>query len=56
MDEIINEFTDLVNEVLKIVHARDIKTTNNNLTLKEYIAADDGKFQIKTAMFEQFTG
>ena len=50
LDEIINEFQLLV----RIVYAGDIKTTNNNLTLKEYIATDDGKFQMKIAMFEQF--
>ena len=57
LDEIINEFQfmELVNVMVRIVHAGDIKTTNNNLTLKEYIATDDGKFQMKIAMFEQFT-
>ena len=49
-DEIINEFQLLV----RIVHGGDIKTTSNNLTLKEYIATDGGKFQMKIAMFEQF--
>ena len=56
LDEIINEFQlmELVNVMVRIVHAGDIKTTNNNLTLKEYVATDDGKFQMKIAMFEQF--
>ena len=38
LDEIINEFQfmELVNVMVRIVHAGDIKTTNNNLTLKEY--------------------
>ena len=44
----------LVNVMFRIVCAGEIKTTNNNLTLKEYIATDDGKFQMKIAMFEQF--
>ena len=46
---------ELVNVMVRIAHVREIKTTNNNLTLKEYIATDDGKFQMKIAMFEQFT-
>ena len=46
---------ELVNVMVRIAHAGEIKTTNNNLTLKEYIATDDGKFQMKIAMFEQFT-
>ena len=56
LDEIINEFQlmELVNVMVRIVHAGDIKTTNNNLTLKEYIAKDDGKFQMKIAVFKQF--
>ena len=41
--------------MFRIVYAGDIKTTNNNLTLKEYIATDDGKFQMKIAMFQQLT-
>ena len=41
---------ELVNVMVRILHAGDIKTTNNNLTLKEYIATDDGKFQMKIAM------
>ena len=46
---------ELVNVMVRIAHVGEIKTTNNNLTLKEYIATDDGKFQMKIAMFEQFT-
>ena len=46
---------ELVNVMVWIVHAGDINTTNNTLTLKEYIATDDGKFQTKIAMFEHFT-
>ena len=45
----------LVNVMVRIVHAGEIKTTKHNLTLEEYIATDDGKFQMKIAMFEQFT-
>lgn len=40
--------------MVRIVYAGDIKMTNNNLTLKEYIS-DDREFQMKIAMFEQFT-
>ena len=46
---------ELVNVMLRIAHAGEIKTTNNNLTFEEYIATDDGKFQMKISMFEQFT-
>ena len=57
LHEIIEEpqLMELVNVIVRIVHAGEIKTTNNNLTLKEYVATDDGKFQMKMAMFEQFT-
>ena len=56
MDEVINEFQlmDLVNLRVRILHTGDIKTTNNNLTLKKYIATDDGKSHMKIVMFEQF--
>ena len=57
MDEIDDEFrlVKVVNVMVRIVYAGDIKMTNNNLTLKEYISTDDGEFQMKIAMFEQFT-
>ena len=56
LDEVTNEFQliDLVNVIVRIFHTGDIKTTNNNLTLKEYIATNDGKSQMKIPMFEQF--
>ena len=56
LDEIDDEFrlVKLVNVMVRIVYAGDIKMTNNNLTLKEYIS-DDREFQMKIAMFEQFT-
>ena len=49
LDKIIKEFQlmELVNVMVRIVHAGKVKSTNNNLTLKEYIATDDGKFQMK---------
>ena len=43
-----------MNVMIRIVLTGDIKTTNNNLTIKEYIATDDVKSQMKIAMFEQF--
>lgn len=45
---------DLVNLRVRILHTGDIKTKNNNLTLKKYIATDDGKSHMKIVMFEQF--
>ena len=43
LDKTINEFQlwELVNIMVRIVHAEDIKTTNNNLTLKECIVIDE---------------
>ena len=45
----------LVNVIVRIVHTGDIKTTNNNLTLKKYIATGDGTSQMETALVEHFT-
>ena len=44
-----------VNVIVRTVHTGDIKTTNNNLTLKEYIATDDSKSQMKIALVKHFT-
>ena len=54
--EVTNELqlAELVNVITRVVNTGYIKTTNNNLTLKEYIATYDDKSQIKIAMFEQF--
>ena len=41
------QLMELVIVMVRIVHAGKVKSTNNNLTLKEYIATDDGKFQMK---------
>ena len=45
----------LVNVIVRTVHTGDIKTTSNNLTLKEYIATDDSKSQMKIALVKHFT-
>ena len=45
----------LVNVIARTVHTGDIKTTSNNLTLKEYIATDDSKSQMKIALVKHFT-
>ena len=45
----------LVNVIVRIVHTGDIKTTNNNWTLKKYIATGDGTSQMETALVEHFT-
>ena len=44
-----------VNVIVRTVHTGDIKTTDNNLTLKEYIATDDSKSQMKIALVKHFT-
>ena len=43
LNESINEFEfmELVNVMVRIFHAKDLKMTNNNLTLKENIAIDE---------------
>ena len=45
----------LVNVIVRTVHTGDIKTTSNNLTLKEYSATDDSKSQMKIALVKHFT-